>query len=73
MDLYNKVMLYFWLMLSIVAAIITTYKGFAEGFDRWYFYYAVSIVALLMFFFKKWMVKRMKKHMEYLNEKNKSA
>lgn len=73
MDLYNKVMLYFWLMLSIVSAIITTYKGFVEGFDRWYFYYAVSVVAILMFFFKKWMVKRMQKHIEYLNEKNKSA
>jgi len=73
MDLYNKVMLYFWLMLAIVSAAITTYMGITEGFDRWLYYYAVPVVAILMFLFKRWMVKRVKKHMEYLNERNKQA
>lgn len=73
MDLYNKVMLYFWLMLAIVSTAITTYMGFTEGFDRWVYYYVVPVVSILMYFFKKWMVNRMKKHMQYLNEKNNQA
>lgn len=75
MNLYNKVMLYFWLMLSIVSAVIVIYMGITEGFDRWLPYFVVPIVALLMYFFKKWMVNRMHKHLEYLNEKerNKNA
>ncbi len=61
-------MLYFWLGLSIVSAISITYFGFIEGFDRWIYYYVVPVIALLMFFFKRYMVQRMEKHFEYLDE-----
>ncbi len=61
-------MLYFWLGLSIVSAISITYFGFTEGFDRWIYYYVVPVIALLMFFFKRYMVRRMEKHFEYLEE-----
>ncbi|MGV3632315.1 MAG: hypothetical protein ACO1O6_13990 [Bacteroidota bacterium] len=73
MELYNKIMTFFWLLLSVGSAIVITYFGFTEGFNRWTYYYAVPVVALVMYFFKKWMVKRMHRHMEYLNEKNKQA
>lgn len=73
MELYNKIMLYFWLLLSIVSTAVISYMGFTSGFDRWAAYYVVPLVAILMYLFKKWMVKRMKKHMEFLNEKNKKA
>ena len=68
-------MLYFWLMLGIVSTVSTIYMGIKEGFDRWFPYFAISVVAFMMYFFKKIMLKRMQKHIEYLNEKerNKNA
>jgi hypothetical protein len=71
MEYYNKIMLYFWLSLAIVAGITVTYMGFAEGFDRWLPYYVVPGLALLMYFFRKIMMKRMQKHLKFLEEKNK--
>jgi hypothetical protein len=48
--------------------------GFSEGFNRWANMYIIPVVAILMFIIKRWMVKRMKKHLEYLEqEKNKQA
>lgn len=70
MALYNKIMSFFWLLMAIGSTIVITYFGYTDGFNRWLYYYAVPVVALIMYFFKKWMVKRMHKHMEYLNEKN---
>jgi SNF family Na+-dependent transporter len=66
MNTYNKVMLYFWLLASIVTFIIVTFKGVQEGFERWSVYYLFSGLSLLMYFVRKWMIKRMQKHMEYL-------
>lgn len=73
MELYNKIMLYFWLVLAIGSAAAITYFGLNDGFNRWYYYYVIPVVAVVMFFFKRWMVRRMKRHLEYLNEKNKKA
>lgn len=64
-------MLYFWLALAIVSGVAITYFGFTEGFDRWSYYYFVPVLALLMFVLKKWMLKRMAKHLQYLEEKEK--
>jgi hypothetical protein len=72
MNTYNKVMLYFWLAASIVTAIIVTYNGFQEGFDRWAMYYLFSALSLLMYFVRKWMMKRMQNHMEYLKNQSKN-
>lgn len=66
MNLYNKVMLYFWLVASILTFIIITFKGIQEGFDRWSVYYLFSGLAFLMFLVRRWMMKRMKNHLEYL-------
>jgi SNF family Na+-dependent transporter len=66
MKVYNKVMLYFWLAASIITFIIVTFKGINEGFERWSVYYLFSAIALLMFFVRRWMLKRMEKHLEYL-------
>lgn len=73
MEFYNKIMSFFWLLLAIGSAAVITYFGFTDGFNRWTYYYAVPVVAIIMYFFKKWMVKRMQRHMEYLNEKDKKA
>ncbi|MES2589269.1 MAG: hypothetical protein V4622_09820 [Bacteroidota bacterium] len=72
MKLYNKIMLYLWLVVALVSFIFITYYGFTEGFDRWVYYYVVPVVAILMYFFKKYMIGRMEKHLEYLEkQKNK--
>ncbi len=59
-------MQYFWLVAAIVIFIVTSYKCFTEGTYKWVFYYIFVVIALMMFFLKKWMVKRMEKHMAFL-------
>jgi uncharacterized membrane protein len=74
MNFYNKIMLYFWFAMFLVTTLTVTYRGFMGGFDRWYFYYIFGILALLMFLVRRWMLKRMKKHLEFLEEqKNKQT
>ena len=76
MGIYNKVMRYFWLLLSIVLFLIVTVKGITVGFDRWVSYCIIVAMALGMYFFKTWMMKRFEKHAAFLdqqeaNDKNK--
>ena len=71
MNLYNKVMLYFWLAAAIVIFVITSYMSFTEGFKKWGFYYIFVGSALLMFLVKRWMMKRMEKHLAYMEEEKK--
>jgi len=66
MNKYNKVMLYVWLFVAVGSFIIVTIMGFKEGFDRWSSSYVLSGIALLMFFIRRWMMKRMAKHVEFL-------
>ena len=69
MSLYNKIMLYFWLFTSIFLFLAVTYMGFMYGFEIWAYYYIFVGLTLIMYFFRKWMMKRMDKHMEYLQNK----
>ncbi len=64
-------MLYLWLIVSIVSAIIITFKCISEGFDRWYSYYVLSIISFFMYIIRRWMMKRMEKHLEYLDKNSK--
>ena len=72
MNLYNKVMLYFWLAAAIIIFIITSYMIYSEGIKKWGFYYIFVASALLMFLVKRWMMKRMAKHLNYLEEQKKN-
>lgn len=65
-------MLYFWLVMGIGTAVAITYFGIQEGFDRWYHFYLFSIIALLMFFLRRTMLKRMEKHQKFLEEQQKN-
>ncbi len=69
MRLYNTIMQYFWLSAGVIIFIITTYMSFTDGIAKWGFYYLFDAIAFGMFFFKRWMTKRMDKHMAFLNEK----
>ena len=71
MEFYNKIMIYFWLTLSIVSGIVITYMCIQDGLERWMYYYVVPVLSLLMYFFRKWMVNRMNKHLKFLEEQNK--
>lgn len=60
-------MLYFWLIAGIISLVIVTFNCITIGFDKWGFYYSMPLIAFLMFLFKRWMMKRMEKHIEFLN------
>ncbi len=67
-------MIYFWLGMSIVLIVSITYFGITEGFNKWAFYYVYALLAILMYFVRKWMVKRMEKHQQFLeNQKKKKV
>ena len=66
MNKYNKFMVYLWLTVAITSAIIVTFKGISEGFERWYSYYVISGISFFMYIVRRWMLKRMEKHLEYL-------
>ena len=73
MKTYNKIMLYFWLATSIFIFIAITYLGFTEGFRRWGSYYFIAILAFLMYFMRKWMMKRQIRHEAFLEEQKKTS
>lgn len=73
MERYNQIMLYFWLAVGTFALIAVTYFGYKEGFDKWAYYYILAALAFLMFFMRRYMMRRMKKHLEYLKEKENSS
>jgi hypothetical protein len=70
MQLYNKIMLYFWLFAGILIFLVVTYMGFTEksGFKIWAYYYLFSALAILMFVVRRWMLKRMEKHLKWMEE-----
>lgn len=71
MQFYNKIMLYFWLSVSVLLFLAITYMGITEGFKKWAFYYVFAGLALLAFITRRWMMKRMEKHQQYLENKAK--
>ena len=74
MGIYNKIMLYFWLAMAIFIFIGVTVMGIKSGFDRWYHFYLFGVISLFMFIVRRWMLKRMERHLLFLEEqKNQSA
>lgn len=71
MQTYNRVMLYLWLVLAVATFLGITYGCITEGWKKWVFFYIFPLIALMMYFFKRWMMNRMKKHLEFLEGKNK--
>jgi hypothetical protein len=70
MNIYNKIMLFFWLAAGIISMLIVSFNCFTIGFDKWGSYYITPVIAFMMYFFKRWMMKRMEKHNEYLGSIN---
>lgn len=72
MNFYNKIMLYFWLFTAILIFIVITYLSITEGFKKWAFYYVFALLAFLAFITRRWMMKRMEKHLNFLEEQKES-
>jgi hypothetical protein len=68
MQLYNKIMSYFWLAAGCILLVVISYLSMTQGIKKWGFYYFFVVSAFGMFFFKRWMMKRMEKHLAYLQE-----
>ena len=68
MNTYNNIMRYFWLFAAISLGLIITYLSIKDGFNKWSFYYVFVGVSLGMFLMKTYMMKRMQKHLKYLEE-----
>ena len=59
-------MLYLWLVVSIGSVIVVTVMGLREGFEKWTSFYFISFISFFMYVVRRWMMKRMAKHLEYL-------
>ena len=68
MQFYNKIMLYFWLIMAVAIFTFITYMSITDGVKKWGFYYVFVVTSLSMFFFKRWMMRRMEKHLIFLEE-----
>ena len=71
MNTYNKLMLKFWLIVSIILPIVITYFVYTQGFDKWGSYYILAVFTFLMYSVRRFMMKKMEKHLAFLEEKNK--
>jgi len=72
MKTYNKIMIYFWLATAIILFVTITYLGFTEGFDKWAYYYVFALLTVVMYFMRKWMMKREEKHIQFLENQKKN-
>jgi hypothetical protein len=70
MNLYNTIMSYFWLAVACVSFVTVTYLCFTEGFDKYASNYVFAIIALATFFVKRWMMKRVGNHQQFLKDKS---
>lgn len=74
MNTYNKFMLKLWMIISIVLPLVITYFVLTEkdGFKKWGYYYILAIFTILVYLVRRWMMKRMEKHLEFLKEQKNS-
>jgi hypothetical protein len=68
MNGYNKIMEKLWLIITISITLLVTFMGIKEGFATWWFYYFFALMTFGTYTLRKFMRKRMEKHMAYLNE-----
>jgi hypothetical protein len=72
MGTYNKIMEWFWLGVTILIIVSVTVFGFMDGFERWVYYYFLAVFSLFTFLMRRFMRKRMEKHLEWLEQQKKN-
>ncbi len=65
---YNVISGYFWLVIAALSFLTICYKIATEGAQTWAAYFIVPAMALIMYFTKKWMMKRMQKHLQEMKD-----
>lgn len=70
METYNRIMQFFWLAMAVVIGVSVTYMSITESFEKWGFNYVFAALALFVFLVRRYMMRRMKKHQEYLNNQH---
>lgn len=70
MQLYNKIMLYFWLATAILITLVVTIMGIKDGFDVWAYYYVFSGIATLAYLSRHFMMKRFARNHEEFYKNN---
>lgn len=61
-----------WLVITVVLVVFITYKVITEGFNRWGLMYIFAVVAFLAFLMRRYMSRRVEKHMNFLEEQEKN-
>jgi hypothetical protein len=64
-------MSYFWLAVASVSFVTVTYLCFTDGIQKYASNYVFAIIALATFFVKRWMMKRVGNHQQFLKDKSK--
>lgn len=70
MKTYIRIMEIFWLSASILTFIMVTIMCLKENFASWAPYYTFSVLALAVYFVRRFMRKRMERHQQWLNEQH---
>lgn len=68
---YNQLSGYLWLVIAGLSFLTITYKIATEGAQTWLPYFIIPVMALLMYFTKRWMMKRMYRHLQEMAEQKK--
>jgi len=72
MEKYNQFMLKLWLVASIVIPIVVTYQVYKHGFKEYGGYYILAAFTIAIYFLRRYMMKRMEKHLQYMKEQEKN-
>ncbi len=64
-------MRFFWLFSAGAIFLSVTYLSLMEGLYKWAYYYIFVLTSLGVYFLKTWMMKRMERHNNFLNEEKK--
>jgi len=64
---------WFWLSVGILIVIVVTYMCFTEEPGRWASYYGLSLFAFGTYFLRRYMRRRMEKHVAFLEEQQKNG
>jgi hypothetical protein len=73
MKIYNRIMEYVWLLVTIFIFVLVTYMGIKDGFDTWWFYYFLGLLTLASYLVRRWMHRRMVRHQEWLKQQSEST
>ncbi|MGV6861987.1 MAG: hypothetical protein ACWA41_09455 [Putridiphycobacter sp.] len=55
----NRILEKFWWAVAIITLVAVIYFSFVQGFDKWKFYFAVPVLAVIMALVRKFMSKKL--------------